>query len=302
MALPVTVVIPTYNRAELLRSALESTRAQRPEPPAEVIVVDDHSTEDVRSTAEAYSARVIRHGVNRGETHADNTGIREATQPWIAFLDSDDEWLPGCLESLWRGRGDHVLVSGKSVAIGTGPSAGRVGLPASDNPFVLDSPADVVFPENLVAASGVMVRRDVMVEAGCFDTRLKDAVDLDLWLRVLERGTGVILPDVVVRYRLHAGQATANRARTMEKHEAILLSYRDRPWWTPQLVDSWRAVMHWDDIRSGIRDRDPAAVRQSAAWLASHPHQWPKLGRLMTERRKQRRLSAPRGASSAPGL
>lgn len=275
-------------------------RAQTPEPPAEVIVVDDHSAEDVGTTAREFGVRVIRHEVNKGETHADNTGIRAATQPWIAFLDSDDEWLPNCLDSLWRGRAEHTLVSGKSVAFGTGPSAGRVGLPASDEPFVLSSPAAVVFPENLVAASGVMVKREALIEVGCFDTTLKDAVDLDLWLRVLERHTGVLLPDVVVRYRLHAGQATANRGRTMAKHEAILMSYRDRPWWSERLVDSWRAVARWDDLRAGMRERDAGAMRRPAAWLATHPQQWGKLARLIADRRRQRRLS-PRRPVSAEG-
>jgi glycosyltransferase involved in cell wall biosynthesis len=232
---------------------------------------------------------VIRHRTNRGEAHADNTGITEAKNPWVAFLDSDDEWLPNCLDSLWRGRGDYVLVAGKSIAFGSGPSVGRIELPVSDAPVVLRSPADIVFPGNFIAASGVMVKRDALIESGCFNPELKDAVDLDLWLRVLERGEGVVLPDVVARYRVHDAQATANRQRTMDAHERLLERYSDRPWSDGNLIDSWRSVRHWDDLRAGVANRQLVATKDAAAWLASHPRQWGKLGRLLRERREQRR-------------
>jgi glycosyltransferase involved in cell wall biosynthesis len=292
MPVPVTVVIPTFNRAGLLREALESVAAQDPTRPAEVLVVDDCSAEDVSSVAVAHGARVVRHEVNRGEAAADNTGIREAANPWVAFLDSDDVWLPGCLHALWRGRGDHVLVSGRSVAFGEGPAVGRVGLPVSGGAQVLRSPADLVFPENVVASSGVMVRRDALERAGGFDTGLRDAVDLDLWLRVLEQGTGVVLPEVVVRYRVHTGQASHDRPRTVEAHEHVLLSYADRPWFSSAQVERWRAVVAWDDLRGAQRAGRPGAALRELAWLAAHPRRGAALVRLLALRRRQRRATA----------
>lgn len=294
MSLPVTVVIPSYNRADLLDRALQSVAAQEPEPPAEVVVVDDSSTEDLATVARRHGARHVRHDFNRGEAAADNTGIGEAGQPWVAFLDSDDEWLPHCLATLWAHRDGHVLVAGKSVAFGEGPTVGRIGLPATGRPFVLRSPADIVFPENIVAASGVMVRRDVVERAGGFHTGLRDAVDLDLWLRVLEHGTGVVLPHVVVRYRVHGGQATRDRERTMSGHERVLLSYADRPWFSARLLDSWRAVVAWDDLRDGLRDRRLGQVARASGWFAARPRAVGALARLLRLRYRQRRQE-PRG-------
>src|SRR5438132_14127317 len=92
--LPVSVVVPAHDRAEVIERALESVAEQRDCEPAEVIVVDDGSTDRTAEVAEANGAEVIRHGRNRGVSAARNTGVRAAAQPWIALLDSDDEWLP----------------------------------------------------------------------------------------------------------------------------------------------------------------------------------------------------------------
>ena len=92
--LPVTVVIPAYNRPAMVQRAVRSALDQRPRPPAEVLVVDDCSSDDTAAVASAAGATVIRHDVNRGGAAARNTAIRAAGHDWIAFLDSDDELLP----------------------------------------------------------------------------------------------------------------------------------------------------------------------------------------------------------------
>src|SRR3954464_2844452 len=92
--IPVSVVIAAYNRADMLRRAIASVRAQRPAVPAEIVVVDDASSDATADVAEVLGATVVRHPVNRGESAARNSAIEAAAQPWIAVLDSDDEWLP----------------------------------------------------------------------------------------------------------------------------------------------------------------------------------------------------------------
>ncbi len=95
--LPVSVVIPVFNGAHLLDRALRSIASQQPRKPAEVIVVDDGSSDGSHEVAEAGGARVIRHERNLGLAAAKDTGIRAARHEWVALLDSDDEWLPGHL-------------------------------------------------------------------------------------------------------------------------------------------------------------------------------------------------------------
>ena len=94
----VSVVIPTYNRATLLRRALKSALGSLRHDD-EIIVVDDGSTDDTREVVAEYGNRLVyvqnQHG---GAGKARNTGIDRATKPLIAFLDSDDEWMPGAFE------------------------------------------------------------------------------------------------------------------------------------------------------------------------------------------------------------
>ena len=97
---PVSVIIPAFNRADTLPRALRSVLGQSLRP-AEVIVVDDHSQDATAEVAERWGVRVIRHERNRGAAAARNTAAAAATQPWLAPLDSDDEWLPHHLATLW---------------------------------------------------------------------------------------------------------------------------------------------------------------------------------------------------------
>jgi glycosyltransferase involved in cell wall biosynthesis len=92
--IPVSVVIPAYNAASVLPRAIESVLGQTSRP-EEVIVVDDGSTDNTAQVATQYGPSItyIRQD-NAGASAARNRGIAEATGEWIAFLDSDDEWLP----------------------------------------------------------------------------------------------------------------------------------------------------------------------------------------------------------------
>jgi glycosyltransferase involved in cell wall biosynthesis len=199
-ALPVTVVIPAYNRGTTIAGAVSSALNQTPRGPAEVIVVDDCSTDDTADVAVRGGAHVIRHDVNRGPGVARNTAITHASQPWIAFLDSDDEWLPHHLDSVWKARGHHILVSGAALRC---PSDGRdryIGA-CRRGGMVVRSPATVATLP-MINTSGILVRRDIVQAAGGFRP-LYGAEDIDLWLRVLERGTGYLSPVVSALLHVH---------------------------------------------------------------------------------------------------
>lgn len=99
----VSVVIPTFNRGELIERAISSVIRQSYNS-LEVIVVDDGSTDGTAKIIEDLAhqdtrIRSFRHGHNKGAQAARNTGIRAAKGEWIAFLDSDDRWLPNGLEA-----------------------------------------------------------------------------------------------------------------------------------------------------------------------------------------------------------
>ena len=95
----VSVVIPTFNRGEMIRKSIDSAISQDFEE-REIIVIDDCSTDDTQEIVAEYGAEVryIRHSENRGVGAARNTGIAAANGELIAFLDSDDWWLPNKLK------------------------------------------------------------------------------------------------------------------------------------------------------------------------------------------------------------
>src|SRR3954447_2305424 len=143
--------------------AVRSALAQHPDPPAEVVVVDDCSSDETGAAAAAAGARVIRHTVNRGEGGGRNTAVRQAREPWVALLDSDDEWLPGHLAALWPHREGRVVLGSTAVT-----SADDLWGRERDTPRPLASPADLLRGGNALVASSVIVRRDPVLSVGGF--------------------------------------------------------------------------------------------------------------------------------------
>lgn len=303
--LPVSVIIPTFNRADTLPRALASVQAQRQYAPAEIVVVDDHSQDASGDIAREFGARVIRHEHNKGAAAARNTAVAAATQPWLAMLDSDDEWLPDHLDLLWRLREGHVLVAGASMACfdepGHPPAYAGTVMPRART---LRSPASLI-PLNPLSASAVLVARQAVRAAGGYNTELGYAEDWDLWLRVLERGTGVITPSVVCLYHVHAGSKSLHSVGPAQTHDRIVRSYIGRPWWSRRLLERWCGLRLWAALEAAVSERRYRQAALLAGRLVAHPQ---RLRAVVARRlqfslwmRRSRHL-ATRDARVAPAL
>jgi glycosyltransferase involved in cell wall biosynthesis len=289
VALPVSVVIPTYNRADLLPRAVGSVLAQRPERPAEVIVVDDCSTDGTADAAAQLGARVIRHERNLGEAGARNTGISAASHKWIALLDSDDEWLPYHLATLWPLRDEHVLVGGATLWLGPGSSSYGFGGALRTTPV---SPELLVFPENFLSCDAVLVRKDVVERVGGFNPEIRYAADMDLWIRVVEQGSAIAVPEVVAIWHLHPGQVTADRRQMWAGREKVVRSYSDRSWWSSRLLDQARAVNAWDAGRLAMREGDVRQMLAELAFIAKRPIRLSAVAQTWVRRQRLKRRAA----------
>lgn len=298
--LPVSVVIPAFNRAAMIGRAVRSALEQQPHPPAEVIVVDDCSTDATARAAEQAGARVLRHDANRGPAAARNTGIAAATQPWIGLLDSDDEWLAHLLAVLWPLRQSHVLVAGSAMHRNPGARPDRYAGPVRRRPRVLRSPAALIYPENFLPASGVLVSASAVRAVGGYDPAIAKAEDLDLWLRLLERGTGVVSPTVVVEYHVHSDQLTQDREAMARSQLALLRSYRGRSWWSGWRVEAWRGGAAWDELRRRLGAGDPGGALRAAAIIARHPIRVAGLIGVLVRRYSMRRRTAELEGHIAP--
>ena len=253
VTLPVTVIMPAYNRPAMTRRAVLSAFAQRPLAPAEVLVVDDCSADETAQAAREAGARVVRHEVNQGEGAARNTALQHASNDWVALLDSDDEWLPNHLQSLWPERHGRVLVAGTALRRRADGSHRLMGA-VNNRRIDIRSPADIAVLR-FVTASAVMIRRDVALAVGAFRP-LPHAADLDLWFRILERGPGCVSPIVSVIYHEHSGQITLGGSDILKAARDVMLEYRNRPWMTRRVLEGWDAVVAWHEFQCAREERD----------------------------------------------
>jgi glycosyltransferase involved in cell wall biosynthesis len=300
--LPVSVVIPAYNRPAMVSRAVRSALDQRPRPPAEVIVVDDCSSDDTADAASAAGATVIRHDVNRGGAAARNTAIRAAAHDWIAFLDSDDELLPNHLEALWPERDGHVILGSSAIACAPDPAYDSLIGRAGRSPEVLDRPESVLRHGNVLVTSSVIVRRDVAIAAGLFTEGMKRSADLDLWLRILERGTGYVSPVVTVRYHQHSGQVTDDLTKTFDAYAAIVDAYRGRAELSRSAGAGAEARLLWDRLRLDLRLGRRGAALKGLWRIVRDPYKAPGLLDLLGHRILLRRRRRSYTRSGAPSI
>jgi len=186
----VSVVIPTYNRAASIGEALDSVLAQT-YPAMEIIVVDDGSTDDTRQILmQRYPQVRYFHQENGGVSRARNRAIREARGEFIAFLDSDDLWLPDKTEkqvACFKQHPDAGLVHTDADFLdNTGPEPVLLAR-TSKTQF---STGDIVvnlFTRFSLNTQTVMMRKAVFQTVGYFDEELRALEDDNLWIRVAIR-------------------------------------------------------------------------------------------------------------------
>lgn len=300
--LPITVVIPAYRRPDMVERALRSVQAQRPAVPAEVIVVDDCSGDETGARAAELGARVITHERNQGRGGSRNTGLAAARHDWVALLDSDDEWLPSHLATVWAAREGFVLVGSAALSIGGAMSDHRVTGWAGRRSSVLAQPPDVALPENKLPTSAVLLRRDVALKVGGFRD-LQRAEDLDLWLRMLGRGKGLAIPRVTVLYHVHSGQISHAPEPMWSAHRDVLDAYVACDWHSPALRRRHEGVVAWDAARAMFANSGftPDAAIALTRGIASLQGLF-GVAQLLAGRSRRRRLAARLAPDGGPSL
>ncbi|WP_245180502.1 glycosyltransferase family 2 protein [Haloarcula amylovorans] len=198
----VSVVIPAYNREALIGRAIDSALAQTVDA-IEVLVVDDGSadgTERVVTGFDDSRVRYLAHETNRGVSAARNTGVEAASGEYVAFLDSDDEWLPRKLDrqlALLDSRGEGWVGAYCDVVTADRSTAGRLAAAVSESVFRSKAPREGgrELAESLLSmqvfmgpGSTLLAKRDALRGTGGFDEGLSIYEDWDLVLRLLAAG------------------------------------------------------------------------------------------------------------------
>jgi glycosyltransferase involved in cell wall biosynthesis len=199
----VSTIIPAFNAERFIARALQSALAQNIGA-AEIIVVDDASTDHTRDVVARYAehgVRLICHPRQSGAAAARNTGIGAATGKFIAFLDADDEWLPGKLErqlAVITAHPDMSLISCRATLIDErGNENGDIyrGAP----PAMGREAWRTLLTYPCVATPSVVVRRAALLAAGAFNRWLPVGEDQDMWIRLSLRGEVGHVPESLVR-------------------------------------------------------------------------------------------------------
>lgn len=214
----ISVVVPTFNRAEILSEALQSVFAQTHRP-LELLVVDDGSTDETENVVASWGARhhcadftvhYLRQE-HRGGNEARNRGIAEVRGAYIAFLDSDDRWDPMKLhKQLDVFRRDGEIAGVYCGVRHVDRESGRVMEPTGRT-YAQGRILDRLLVHDVTApTSAWVVRRDVFTVAGTFDTELSARQDWDMWIRLAEHYLIGCVPETLVEYREHRGARTAS--------------------------------------------------------------------------------------------
>lgn len=226
----VSVIIPTYNRAKLLPSAIESILSQT-YTNWELYIVDDGSTDDTESVVGKYVNNKIHYiKCDHSGVHAvvRNIGIRKARGEWVAFLDDDDLWLPNKLErqiDVVNRRKDVGLIctNGYRKTQETHKESFQLyfRLPARIADFCFE---DLV-RDNFVIHSSVLVRREALLSVGGYDEDRRICCDYELWLRLSLSTRFERIEQPLVIYRDIPKQSLRADASPFEYYKVMLAIY-----------------------------------------------------------------------------
>jgi glycosyltransferase involved in cell wall biosynthesis len=200
----VSIIIPTYNRRYVLSRAIESALKQTYRD-FELIVVDDASNDDTKALVEEYhDERILysRHEINRGAPAARNTGLRIARGEYIAFLDSDNEWLPPRLEKQIElfshvPASVGVVYANNTVVDETGTAVGEWNFGLRGNLYreFLQRPfMDFITP---------LVRKECFTRIGLMDEQVPSYQEWDTFLRISEFYDFDFVPEILAVYHIH---------------------------------------------------------------------------------------------------
>ncbi|GBO90148.1 glycosyltransferase [Marinobacter salsuginis] len=226
----VSVIVPVYNRAHLLTETVESILAQTYRN-IEIILVNDGSTDNSLEVIKALQQEnhdVIRivDQDNQGQTIARNNGVEQSCGRYVAFLDSDDLWVPDKLEQQIPLFDENVgLVYGGVELIDE--CGETIGFDACD-PDVQGEIYPQLLVKNRMTGGSVVVLREALDRVGLFDPEFSAAENWDLWLRICKVYQARLVNKPVVKYRRHENNMSKDMMLMLNAKRKIMVKHCDK--------------------------------------------------------------------------
>ena len=298
-ALPIiSVVLPAYNRANSILAAVDSVLGQSFRD-FELLVVDDGSTDGTMAALARVSdprVRLLANPRNLGAGAARNTGIRAARGIWVAFQDSDDEWLPQKLEKQMArldAAGDRYVAAycGMAVVggldnppIGGGP--GRTSLRYVPDPHLTTVEGDIrpaLLRESLVSTQTLIARRASLLAIGGFDESLPALEDWDCAIRLAALGHFAFVDEPLVMQHFSANSITRHRDRRLTARRKIVDKNLTALQAEPALLAQHYRAIAGEQRRLGLMTEACASLAQARGMTPLNPillalsiHLWAK--------------------------
>jgi hypothetical protein len=228
------VVIPAYEAAATIGAAIDSLRAQT-QPPAEIVVCDDGSRDDLEGALAPYgdAVQLLRQG-HRGVAAARNALLRAASADFVVPLDADDVYAPTRLQRLGElavARPELDILSTDAVFVSDGKPAGRFN---GKTPFAAEGQAEAILDRCFVICPAM--RRERLLEIGGYDENLRTAEDWDVCIRLILTGSAAGLVDEpLLEYRLGSESLTSSRVETLRERAYMLGKAAAMPGISPEL-------------------------------------------------------------------
>lgn len=219
----ISVVVPTYNRAPLLERALNSVAAQSL-PATQVVVVDDGSEDETRELlAQRFPTFEVLHQINQGVSSARNLGICAACHDWVAFLDSDDEWVPEKLAAQVEALENEPqarLIHTDEIWVRNGRRVNPRLRHRKSGGWIFQE----CLPLCAISPSSVMLHRSVFEEVGLFDENLPACEDYDFWLRFTAHNPVLFVDQpLVIKHGGHSDQLS-RRIKALDRYRIQALA------------------------------------------------------------------------------
>jgi GT2 family glycosyltransferase len=217
----ISVIIPTFNRAWSLGRAVDSVLSQTLAP-AEIIVVDDGSTDDTKKVLTAYGNRVtVLTQTNAGVSSARNMGIRHSTKEFVALLDSDDEWKPeklACQAAFFLAHPDVLICQTQEIWIRNGVRVNPMNKHRKPSGMIFEPSLHLC----LVSPSAVMIKKTLFERKGMFRPDFPVCEDYEFWLRVsVDTPIHLIDEAMTVKYGGHLDQLSRRHSQDRFRIQAI---------------------------------------------------------------------------------